>query len=179
MLAGTHYYKVTVAGTSDATEPTWPTDGTTVVDNEVTWQDLGAYTEPLTAHLRLEDMALVSDVQIGGTLTVIAPISRAYDKTKAWLSSALIFGDLQARATDFFHQASWTSVWQDSRIGSDTTAKYNNVRLSDRREQRGRHQGALAHRVHQSSTTYKVVGETIGQIATGTTDARPACPSTA
>lgn len=36
-----HFYKATAAGTSDASEPTWPTDGSTVVDGGVTWQDMG------------------------------------------------------------------------------------------------------------------------------------------
>jgi hypothetical protein len=37
-----HFYKCTVAGTSHAaTEPTWPTDGTTVTDGTATWQDMG------------------------------------------------------------------------------------------------------------------------------------------
>lgn len=42
---GTHYYRCTVAGTSHAmTEPTWPTDGTTVTDNTATWEDAGTLT---------------------------------------------------------------------------------------------------------------------------------------
>lgn len=41
-----HWYRcVGVSGTRPYTsgdaEPTWPTDGTTVVDNEITWQDMG------------------------------------------------------------------------------------------------------------------------------------------
>ena len=36
-----HFYECTVAGDADATEPTWPTDGSTVVDGTVTWQDMG------------------------------------------------------------------------------------------------------------------------------------------
>jgi len=40
-VANGHFYKVTVAGTSGASEPTWPTDGSTVVDGTVTWQDQG------------------------------------------------------------------------------------------------------------------------------------------
>jgi hypothetical protein len=43
-------YVVTVAGTSDASEPTWPTDGTTVADGTVTWQDLGTTTLVLNTH---------------------------------------------------------------------------------------------------------------------------------
>lgn len=37
-----HYYKATAdAGSSDASEPTWPTNGTTVVDDGITWTDQG------------------------------------------------------------------------------------------------------------------------------------------
>jgi hypothetical protein len=38
-----HFYRCIVAGTSaPSTEPTWPEDSPdTVVDNEVTWQDVG------------------------------------------------------------------------------------------------------------------------------------------
>jgi len=46
---------VTVAGTSDTpTEPTWPTDGSTVVDGTVTWQDLGPLTLVKDTHFTFE-----------------------------------------------------------------------------------------------------------------------------
>jgi hypothetical protein len=37
-----NYYQCTVAGTSGASAPTWTTTGTTVSDNGITWQDIGA-----------------------------------------------------------------------------------------------------------------------------------------
>ncbi len=37
-----HFYKATTGGTTSTSEPTWPTDGTTVDDNTVTWQDMGS-----------------------------------------------------------------------------------------------------------------------------------------
>jgi len=40
-----------VAGTSDAVEPTWVTDGSSVVDGTCEWQDLGVYTSLLTTPL--------------------------------------------------------------------------------------------------------------------------------
>lgn len=36
-----HYYKVTVAGASDASEPVWPTNGATVVSATATFLDMG------------------------------------------------------------------------------------------------------------------------------------------
>ena len=41
--ANGHYYQCTVSGTSAATasQPMWPTNGGTVVDNTATWQDIG------------------------------------------------------------------------------------------------------------------------------------------
>lgn len=37
-----HFYQATVGGTTGSTEPgTWPTDGTSIVDNDVEWTDAG------------------------------------------------------------------------------------------------------------------------------------------
>lgn len=36
-----HYYQCTVAGSSGVGAPTWPIDGSTVVDGGATWQDVG------------------------------------------------------------------------------------------------------------------------------------------
>lgn len=41
VTAGLHYYRAENDGTSAGTAPTWPTDGGTVVDNDITWQDMG------------------------------------------------------------------------------------------------------------------------------------------
>lgn len=41
LTANTHFYKCTTAGTSAASEPTWPLDGSTVTDGTVVWQDMG------------------------------------------------------------------------------------------------------------------------------------------
>lgn len=44
IVDGGHLYVVTVAGTTGASEPTWPTNGSTVTDGTVTWDDLGTTT---------------------------------------------------------------------------------------------------------------------------------------
>ena len=57
-VANGHFYKATVAGTSDATEPgTWPTDGTTVTDGTVTWQDMGTIEAALNVDYVLTSSA--------------------------------------------------------------------------------------------------------------------------
>lgn len=39
--SGGHYYRADNSGTSGGSAPTFPTDGSTVVDNDITWQDMG------------------------------------------------------------------------------------------------------------------------------------------
>lgn len=41
-----HWYEVETAGTSGTTEPTWPTNGSTVTDGSVTWRDKGLMERP-------------------------------------------------------------------------------------------------------------------------------------
>ncbi|WP_299197991.1 hypothetical protein [uncultured Amphritea sp.] len=36
-----HYYRAENTGTSAGATPVWPTDGGTVADNDITWQDMG------------------------------------------------------------------------------------------------------------------------------------------
>lgn len=132
--------------------------------------DLGAYAEPLIAEYRIEDMALVNEAQINGQLGLVGAISRAYDPADTFVSSALIFGDLGSRVHHLFSQATWTGAWSDSRIGSNTTAQYNDLLypLQVNNKNAIRERWAI---IFTSATTFNVVGEVSGQIATGNTTA--------
>ena len=65
-------------------------------------------------------MALISDTQINGVLSLTRPLTHEFPTGETRVSSALIIGDLQARAHTLFAQQTWTGEWQDSRIGAAT-----------------------------------------------------------
>jgi flagellar hook protein FlgE len=54
VTANGHIYQCTVAGTSGATQPTWPTNGGTVTDGGVTWTDMGTETTIKTTQLTFD-----------------------------------------------------------------------------------------------------------------------------
>jgi hypothetical protein len=133
---------------------------------EVTWGDLTGLSQPLTIIDRIEDMAVVSDVQITGTLTITKPLSHVFPVTETLVSSAIIQGDLFATTTPPFDQQTFTGVWSDTLIGNDTIANFNNVLypiLVDNRS-------SLEERwalIFTSTTLVNIIGEHVGQILTG------------
>jgi hypothetical protein len=142
--------------------------------------DLSAYDQPLTAAHRIEDMAQVADRQIDGTIQITSPLTHDYpaDGTSV-VSSALLIGDLQSRAYNLFTQQTWTGVWAEAPIGNGTNGQYdiagNPIHVENR--------GAVRQRwrvVFTSTTAFNLIGETLGQIATGDTahDLVPINPAT-
>lgn len=130
---------------------------------------LTGYVPPIAAKHRIEEMGLLSDVQINGQLTLTAPLLRDYP-VGSQVSGALLYGDLQARATNLFDQQTWTNAWQDSVIGSGATFQYNEVDYPIE----VLNNGAITERWRLNFTTttsYQVIGENLGVIATGTTSA--------
>ena len=128
---------------------------------------LDGYMPPIVAKHRIEEMNLLSDVQINGQLTLTAPLSRDFP-AGSLLSSALLYGDLQARAANLFDQGTWTNVWQSTLIGSGANAQYNDVDYPIE----VLNNGAITERWRLSFTTttsFQVIGENVGVIGTGTT----------
>jgi len=141
--------------------------------------NLFGFTEPLQAEHRVEDMALISDTQINGVLTLTRALTHAFPKETSRVSSALIIGDLQARAHTLFAQQTWTGEWKDARIGANTTAQYNAILYPLAVTNRG----AIEERwalIFTNTNEFRVVGESVGQIAIGNTtnDLSPTNPTT-
>jgi hypothetical protein len=131
--------------------------------------DLTGYVQPLTVHHRIEELNLLSDVQINGELSLTSQLARDYG-TDSFVSSALLFGDMFARATNVFDQVTWTGEWSDTRIGSNATGEYDTIDHPIE----VRNDGAVTERWRinfTSGTAFQVIGENLGVIATGTTGA--------
>lgn len=127
-------------------------------------------TQPLTATHRVEQMALLSDVQINGQIEIAAEggLAHEFPAGETYVSSALMFGDLQAIVTNVFDQSTWTSVWSDTVIGSVATATFDDINYPIT----CLNESAVTERWRinfTSSTAFQVIGENLGVIATGTT----------
>jgi hypothetical protein len=130
--------------------------------------DLTGYVQPLKIEHRIEDMALITDVQITGQVQLMKPIRHAYPANTSYLSSALVISDLQARYTGLFDQGTWTSVWSDVVIGSASNASYNDVLYPLELTNAGVIQERWA-LVFTGSTAFNCYGEYSGLVAQGTT----------
>ncbi|MFT0771296.1 hypothetical protein [Psychrobacter aquimaris] len=140
--------------------------------------DMSFYTAPLTAKYRIMDLAKVESVS-GDTVNLLNPITHDYS-TAAVFSTMLLAGDMQARAFNVFSQKSWgNGGFSDTLIGDGATSQLqvtNNpivVTNRDSIEERW----AL---VFTSSTSFRIIGETVGEIGTGTinSDTKPLNPMT-
>lgn len=130
---------------------------------------LAGYTTPITARHRIEEMLLLSDVQINGQVSLTASLTRDFP-LGSYLSGALLYGDLQARATNFFDQQTWTSVWKGVVDGPGATAQYNDIDYPVE----VLNNGAVSERWRLNFTTataFQIIGENLGVIGTGTTAA--------
>ncbi len=128
--------------------------------------DMTGVAQPISIEHRIEDMGLCSDAQINGQLTVTRPITHDYPSPGSHVSSALIVGDMMARYTKLFEQTSWSGVWQDSVIGAQPTASYNDAIFPVLVDNAGAIQERWA-LIFTGTGTVRVVGETVGQIAEG------------
>ncbi|WP_263080053.1 hypothetical protein [Endozoicomonas sp. Mp262] len=129
-------------------------------------------TAPFTAKDRVEHMSVVSDVQINGELSIIAPVPWDLPAGETTVSSAVVYGDLQARVHHFYSQKVWDNGspnWSDDRIGDQTTAQYNTINYPVEVTNKGAIDGRWAI-LFTSTNSFQVVEEKLGIIASGNTD---------
>ncbi|MFC7459193.1 hypothetical protein [Hydrogenophaga defluvii] len=152
----------------------------------VTFNSVTAYSQPVTIEHRIEDMAVVRDVQISGEISFTRALTHDYPlatlgdpRSGSFVSSALVAGDLFARVSLVFDQSTWSGAWTDSLVGSSATATFNNTAYPITVTNRG----ALTERWivrFTGSTSFELIGENVGVIAVGNTssDCAPNNPAT-
>ncbi|MFJ1255970.1 hypothetical protein [Cupriavidus sp. CuC1] len=136
-------------------------------------------TAPIYVENRVEDMALLTDVQITGKLTLSRQLSHTYPANETRVSSALIMGDLQARMSLSFTQTTWANTFADAASGGAPSSAFNFATyplvLTDKSCIQER--WAL---VFADTINFRVIGESVGQVAIGNinADCAPTNPAT-
>lgn len=141
-------------------------------------EDVTGWSQPVTIEHRIEDMVVVSDVGIDGTLKFTRQLTHHYPVPGSYVSSALMAGDLRARVSLTFDQESWLAgLWSDTLEGNAAVGSYNDV-LSPIEVTNA---GAMTERwvlQFTNNTTFRIIGEHVGQIGTGNinSDTAPSNP---
>ena len=146
----------------------------------ISWYDLSGISQPLTVTARIEDMAVLSDVQITGKLTLSKPLTHAYDPLTTLVANAVVTGDLYARTSVPFDQQFWSNQWSDSVIGNSTSAQFNATQypIIVTNDSTIEESWLL---LFTSMTTFNVIGQNSGQVITGAStsvDVAPINPAT-
>lgn len=135
--------------------------GTVSIANVTGW------SQPVTIQHAIEHVAMVSAVPNDAQVLLNRPLTRAFP-AGSLLSTAVLLGDLQARVSTTYSQQSWGDVWSDTRTGPAIPAQYQDaaypIAVSNI--------GAVTERwaiVFKTTTTYDLIGETLGRVASGDT----------
>lgn len=147
----------------------------------VTFTDVSGYSQPVTIQHRIEDMMMASDVQINGQLTFTRALTHDYP-LGSYVSSALIAGgngDMFARVSVLFDQATWNGAYADVVSGSSATGTFNSAQYPIAVTNRGARTERWVVQF-TSGTTFNVIGENVGVIATGSVNSNclPINPAT-
>ncbi|MEN8720464.1 MAG: hypothetical protein ABF296_09410 [Oceanococcaceae bacterium] len=142
--------------------------------------DFSGHTLPLVAEFRIEDISVVSDIELSGRLTLTKPVTHAFPIPGTYVSGVLVAGDMQARAFGLFDQETWTGVFSDTLIGDAVgDANYNSQLFPIEVSNIGTVKDRWA-LVFTNANSFDIVGEISGTVGTGTVlqDAEPNNPAT-
>ncbi|MBF9263609.1 hypothetical protein [Paracidovorax cattleyae] len=142
----------------------WTADldaGTVQVVDPTTW------VQPVRVLHRIEQMVRAADVQIDGTIKLTQQLSHVFPLGSV-VSSALMAGNLQARALPVWDQASWNGVtWLDAvGIEGPAPSTYNDAVFPVLVTNQGALTERFALRVLTGGTDVEVIGEHVGNVGT-------------
>lgn len=134
---------------------------------EVLNNDFSAYKQPLSAFALIEEENSVTDVQITGLVSLRKPIRHRFTEA-ALLSGMEYIGNMQARYTSLFEQATWsTNQWEDYSNGKPNW-RYNDTEYPLKLTNADVVQERWA--LHFTTPTdFNIYGENIGLVGRGST----------
>lgn len=128
--------------------------------------DVTGWVQPVTVKHRIEQMARVADVQIDGTLKLTKQLAHSFPVGTV-VSSAIMAGNLRARALPVFDQQTWDGVtWSDVTVGNPAPATYNDGAFPVVVTNKGAITERFALRVLTGGTDVEVIGEHVGNLGT-------------
>ena len=129
--------------------------------------DLTGIDQPMTVHHRIEDVLLVTEVDISGQIKLVSGLTHDYPAGTSYVSSKLRKGDLFARSFGYRERTTWAGSWQATAAATaQPTASYDETNYPIEVTNRG----AITERwavIFMTATTVRVVGEETGQVLTG------------
>jgi hypothetical protein len=128
--------------------------------------DVSTWLQPVRVRHAIEHVALVLSVPDEGTVVLNRVPDRTFP-TGSVLSTALLLGDLQAQAGAAFAQETWTQVWSDTRIGNPITPQYNQATNPIVVNNLGAVSERWRFNFRGGGTTFDLIGEALGLVATG------------
>lgn len=126
--------------------------------------DVTGWVQPVTIKHRIEQMARVADVQIDGTLKITKQLAHNFP-VGSIVSSAVMAGNLRARAKPLFDQQTWDGVtWSDVITGNPAPATYNDGAFPVAVTNAGALTERFALRILTGGTDVEVIGEHVGNL---------------
>lgn len=128
--------------------------------------DVTGWVQPVTVKHRIEQMARVADVQVNGTLKLTKQLAHDFPVGSV-VSSAIMAGNLRARALPVFDQQTWDGVtWSDITVGNQAPSTYNDGAFPIVVTNAGAMTERFALRVLTGGTDVEVIGEHVGNLGT-------------
>ncbi len=126
--------------------------------------DLSAYVQPLTAYHTIREMVKIQDVDIAGNVKLPINLVKTFP-VGSYLSTLLTAGDRYARYADLRVIQSWQGSFASD--GALAAVAYNDVDFPLIVTNEGTIEEDWAVVVESGNSTVKVIGDRVGQIASG------------
>ena len=139
----------------------------------ITFTDLADYPAQVRVVGRTEVYRQIAEARIDGKVRLTEPVGYAFP-AGAVFSTALRQGDRFARVSRVYSQASWSgTTWYDGvdPAKGEAAAKYNHAGVPIEVTNRGAITERWALRMRSDGVTFDLIGQHLGQIASGTINA--------